>query len=88
MREREGLTYQELSERTGIARTKLSLWSWRLRREQRARNGFVEIVPRETTSEAGSRLELILPGGARLLIARGFDEETLRRVLSLLGSRC
>ena len=88
MREREGLTYQELSERCGLAAATLSWWSWRLRRE--SRSGFAEVVVQEGPgSEEGT-------GGVRLQlccdvlveVSPDFDADTLGRVIDVVRARC
>ena len=49
LRERRGLTYRELSERTGVSQGTLGYWAWKLRQEDREaaaeeQPGFVELV--------------------------------------------
>ena len=87
-----GLTYQELSEATGISRSTLSWWSWRLRRDRQL---FAEL---EADDEAESSSELRAADSAReiricigdlaVLIPVGFDADTLRRTLAIVEDRC
>lgn len=59
------------------------------RRKRRRRKNGVDFVPVRIVKErAGSSaaLELVLGSGQRLLIPRGFDETTLRRVMGVLSS--
>jgi transcriptional regulator with XRE-family HTH domain len=93
-REREGLTYAELARRSGESAHALSWWAWRLRQEggqdgkpKRARAAeFIEVkLSEEPEGEAASGLELVLASGHRLVIRRGFDEESLRRLVRVLS---
>lgn len=88
LRDREGLTYAELASRTGESPNALSWWAWRLRRETQDRRSerFVEVEmvdDNEGGRDAG--LELLLIGGGRVRVERGFDEESLRRVVRALS---
>jgi len=93
-RDREGLTYEELAELTGIAKTTLSWWSWRRRREsgQRRRGrsvaGFAEVVTVAEQPSQGTAMELTTPSGLALRIPADFDEVALERLLALLARRC
>ena len=66
-RDREGLTYEELAERTGVAKSTLSWWSWRRRREggQRKRSerirGFAEVVTVSEQPTRATTIELTTP---------------------------
>jgi transposase len=89
-REQEGLSYRELSQELGISRWTLYEWSRRLRREKeglrdqekRAPVSFVEVAPAE---EERAAIEVFL-GSRRLRIERGFDRETLLRLVEALES--
>lgn len=99
LRSSEGLTFVELSRRSGIPSGTLAWWSSRLRREESAdaptevRSGsgaFVELSPAAGPAsdvERGS-LELVLEGGRRLIIRPGFDEGELSRLLRALEAAC
>lgn len=92
----EGLTYRELSKRSGVPAGTLAWWSSRLRHEGRARSeAFVELsaavnVEREEARHEveGAALEVVLGGGRRLIVRPGFDEAELVRLVHALESRC
>jgi len=81
-RERQGLTYRELSERSGVAAHTLSWWAWKLRREAaESTPAFVEVeLP---AGEPGSAFEVELPGGVVLRVPPDFDASALRRLLGV-----
>lgn len=94
-RDREGLTYAELSERSGLAASTLSWWNWRLRREPTAAAaGFAELMvveadgaevePAGVERHAGLRVTV---GDAMIEVDAGFDARTLERLVSVLR-RC
>jgi len=104
LRERQGLTYGELSAKTGVSRGTLGYWAWKLRQEDREaavgrEPSFVELVAREGPGEpnparglvqvesAGSRIEIVLAGGRRVVVSGEVDEASLERVLRVL-QRC
>ncbi len=81
-RERQGLTLRELSQQTGVPVGTLGCWAWKLRREgerpgpgRPSAAGFVELVSQEA-GEPG-RVEIVLAGGRRILVAGAVDEERL-----------
>ena len=89
-RERDGLTWAELSRVSGIP-----VWTLRYRDRRRSteasspfrsRRRFlsVEIADREVP--AG--LELVTPSGLRVLVPPDFDADHLRRILEALGLPC
>lgn len=51
-----------------------------IRKPSRGAAGFVEVAP-GTVTTTSSMLELVLSGGARVRVPKGFDEETLMRVV-------
>jgi len=90
-REREGLTFKQLSERTEVPLGTLACWAWKLRREgaptASRKSGdarFVELVPQD---DAGGRVEIVLRGERRLIVDASIDEPSLVRILSALD-RC
>jgi hypothetical protein len=87
-REREGWTYEELAQRTGLNARTLAWWGWRLRRDSPTRPSpvFAEVVTAVEEPQAGVAIQC--RDGMRLLVERGFDGETLRRVLDLVRERC
>jgi hypothetical protein len=97
LREERGLTFGELSRRTGVPRGTLGHWAWKLRREDARgsdarRRGFVELVaqdggPGAPAEPSGSRIEIVLEGGRRVVVSGDFVEAALERVLRVLA-RC
>jgi hypothetical protein len=95
-RSAEGLTYRELSRESGIPAGTLAWWSSRLRAKGAGEAGsFVELtapISREPEHEGsihvGSGLEVVLPGGRRLVVRPGFDESELMRLVRTLESSC
>jgi hypothetical protein len=91
LRDREGLTYRDLSARSGIPANTLAHWAWRLRREGRSTREstpFVELVPglRHEDSAAG-RVEIVLRGERRVLVDAAIEPAALTRLL-LAIERC
>ena len=89
LRDREGLTYEELSERCGLAAATLSWWSWRLRREAREQPAFVEVDVMSDSVDSGD----ISPRMSRVTVRRGdwqvdvsgiVDRDQVRAVLEVL----
>jgi transcriptional regulator with XRE-family HTH domain len=89
LREREGLTYQELSERSGIAASTLAGWAWRLRKERSGQPAAAFVELRLGLLDGGSddRLELVLRNERRLLFAEKVDPEVIARLAARL-ERC
>ncbi|MBL8861277.1 MAG: hypothetical protein JNK02_04615 [Planctomycetes bacterium] len=91
LRDREHLTYLELSQRSGIPANTLTHWAWRLRRErlvQPAAPAFVELVQTASPpNESGSRVEIILRGERRVVVDASIDADALVRVLAAVD-RC
>lgn len=85
-RDREGLTYRELAEETGVSERTLAWWSWKLRRERREQTdiGFVELDVAEESITGG--LEVELATGHRIRVPAHFDEDTLRRLVAVLAA--
>jgi transcriptional regulator with XRE-family HTH domain len=83
LRERRGLTFAELSARTGVPVPTLSWWSGKLRREAASRPTFVELVPRDAPKPAG-RIEIVLRNERRLIVGADLDPEALAQLASAL----
>jgi len=97
IREAEGLTFQELSDRSGIA---VHVLAYRAHQDHLAARGkrarrskFVEVVaepepeadPQEAQVERSrAGIELQIPGGLRVHLFRDFDEDALMRLLSIV----
>jgi hypothetical protein len=86
-RERQGLTWAELSETSGVPRSTLHWWQRRLRDEDGPHFVRVDVTK---DPDAGTRepIEILLRSGHRLLVRGGFDPEDLRRLVALLDSGC
>lgn len=99
-REREGVSWAELSRASGIA-------VWRLRYRQRhakatrpppttalvprsPAHAFVPVVIRERVAAAPPRvmIEIETPAGYRLRVPAEIERESLRRVLDAIAPRC
>jgi len=83
LRDRRGLTFAELSRRTGVPVPTLSSWSGKLRRESGGQPAFVELVPRAGTTAPG-RIEVVLRNDRRLIVGADVDAELLTRVAAAL----
>ena len=83
-RERDGLTYRELSEASGIPAGTLAYWSSRLRRDARPA-AFDELRVVESESEhVATALEVVGPLGHRVRISPDANLELVARVLAAL----
>lgn len=94
LRARQGLTWAELSERSGVPVRTLLSWRRRLEGEARAAaespDPFVELtIDRGPASQAGGPFAFEIGlGSVSIRIAPGFDPCELQRVLEALGIRC
>jgi len=86
-REREGLSYRELSEQCGIPAATLSWWSHRLRAESRPAFAEVTVVDAEGSAGDSSGV-LIRVDDVTVEVARDFDAAVLARVIDVVRSRC
>lgn len=91
-REREGLTFRELSEVSGVPIPTLSWWARRLSEDPTRLHLSptcalvpVEIVEEEPEAEA---IEIHVGQGLRLVVPESFSEVHLARVLRVLSSTC
>lgn len=84
--EESGLSQREFSEQRGVPLKTLVRYLARYRREQRGKNQRPQWVAVEVGAKHGDAAELsiILAGGRRIEVPRGFDVETLRRVVVAL----
>src|SRR5688572_10721196 len=90
LRDREGLTYRELSQRCHVPVNTLAHWAWKLRREgsvQATTEEFVEVVPRGETATEAPRIEIQLLCGRRVVADAGVDPGKLAGVIAAL-ERC
>jgi len=95
-RERQGLTLKALSMESGVPAGTLGFWAWKLRQETLRSDptsdatctGFVELVPGpDALATASGRLEIVLLGGRRVVVADDVDEDRLVRLVRAL-ERC
>lgn len=91
-RDREGLTYGELSVESGIPVPTLSWWSQKLRKEPRGEGEppSCELVPVEIVEEAvdGGAIEIRVGDGLRVLVPASASESHLARVLRAASATC
>ena len=87
-RARHGLTFREISEESGIPIPTLSYWASKQRRDEDEDEAPAQFVPieLENDAEAGT-IAIELGSSVRVTVERGFDEDHLTRVLSVLA-RC
>lgn len=72
----------------GLSRDALEYWKRRLVAPSAPTLKLIAVAPaRCVASSQGAPIELLI-GPARLVLAPGFDGETLVRVLDVLGRRC
>jgi transposase len=84
---RSGLTAADYAEREGLSAGTLRWWSSRLGRLAPARTPPVVEVTFAQGPVVASSLEVVLVGGARVVVPVGFDETTLARLLTVLEGR-
>jgi hypothetical protein len=89
-RRRRGLSWDELSEASGVPRSTLCWWHRRLRggeaeTERPGEAGFVRLVgSRAAEPTSPPPIEIVLDDGRRVAVRPGFDIEHLRRVFEAL----
>ena len=87
LRDREGLTFRELSARCGVPAATLNWWSWRLRREAQPAFTELSVVDDDASGEGATGVRLRI-GELVLEVDRDFHPEVLGRVLDVVRSRC
>lgn len=70
-----------------VAGHRLRYWKARLEQSTAAKSKGLSLLPVRVVQASGSPIELILPGGCVARVSRGFDEETLARVVAVIGRR-
>lgn len=82
----------DFARRNGCDAKQLTWWKWRLGREAVAPTlvpvTVVGRAMRPEEAEEAFAIEVALPSGVRLRVARGVDEVTLSRVVRALGASC
>lgn len=89
---RSGETAEEFARGEGVAAQTLRHWKWRFGAEGKSRPAkrmaarFVEVVAALPSRGEGSNdFEVMLTGGVRVRVPSSFDDQSLRRLLSVLG---
>ncbi len=84
--EASGMGRVEFCRHHGLALSTMARYQRRRRQDQRGDLGPERWVAVELSSPqpADSRLAVVLAGGRRIEVGRGFDPQTLARLLSLL----
>ena len=84
--EESGLSQREFCEKRGVPLKTLVRYLARYRRERRGKNQTPQWVAVEVGAKRGDAAELsiVLTSGRRIEVTRGFDVETLRRVVVAL----
>ena len=92
-RRREGLTFRELSEGSGVPTPTLAWWSRKLEREDEGRSIAGALVPVEVIEEVEgceqpleSVIEIVVRDELRLLVPPTASDAHLRRVLRVLAA--
>jgi len=96
LREREGLTFRALAERSGIPSGTLAWWAWRMSREPRpaaCAQRFVELSeaadmqPRaEVVAPSTDDIELVIDERVRLRVGRSVEVARVARLVQALLS--
>ena len=90
-RERQGLTWAELSRRAGLPVWKLRWWQRRLSPKpgtRRPTGSFVAVQVIEPSRADPAPLEIVTPSGFRLRVPADFDADHLRRIVRALETEC
>lgn len=89
VRERDGLTYRELSVRVGVPANSLCQWAWRLRHEAAAavpkQRGFVQLtVAGAANTPSPQRIEIVLRSKRRVIVDAQMEPLVLTRLLAAI----
>jgi hypothetical protein len=84
--EASGLSRQEFCDQRGVPLKTLARYLARFRREKNGKDGTSQWVAVEVAARDGNTGELavVLEGGRRIEVGRGFDADTLRRLVAEL----
>lgn len=84
--EASGLSRQEFCDQRGVPLKTLARYVTRSRRERNGNDGASQWVAVEVATRDGNSGELavVLDGGRRIEVRRGFDADTLRRLVAAL----
>ena len=85
----EGLTYQELSDRSGIPIPTLGYWASKFRREEAQGDATSRLVPVDLADDSiPCPITIEVGAGVRVHVEPGFDAAHLSRVLDILAAQC
>jgi hypothetical protein len=84
--EASGLSQREFCEQRGVPLKTLARYLTRYRREQRGEKPVAQWVAVEVAAKRGdpAELSIVCAGGRRIEVRRGFDAETLQRLVAAL----
>jgi len=88
IREKEGISFRELSARSGFPIGTLSSLSRKIRLEQDPQVGFCELKVAEAPKVALSSVTVRFPAGHELVVDGQIDPESLKRLTRALLSAC
>lgn len=96
-----GLTAKEFAAELDVSPNSLTFWKWKLGRERGTPNAnatkatqsndvttlqFLQLVPTQADAPSSPALEVVIRRDIVVRVPRGFDEETLTRVVRALGA--
>jgi transposase-like protein len=82
--ERSGLSVSAFSRRYGVAENRLYAWRRILAQRDAEQAAFVPVRLLADNGSQDDTLEVVLAGGRRLRVPKGFDAATLRQLLAVL----
>jgi len=88
IREKEGISFRELSARSGIPMGTLASMSRKIRLEKNPQVGFCELKVVEATKAAPSPVTVRFPAGHELVVDGQIDPESLKDLCRALLSAC
>ena len=86
LRQRERLTWRQLSSRSGIPVATLTSWQQKIHKEARPRPAFVEVAAAPAAPRPAAAFTLELGDGLRVQVPAAFDADSLLRLLGVLGA--
>lgn len=87
--QQSGLSKKDYSLREGIQYDRFNWWSRRLEpRTDKPPVTFVPVSIKSSSSSHATSLEVVTPGGYVIRVPDGFNQQTLKDTLSVMGSAC
>lgn len=88
-REREGLTFEELSRRSGVPAGTLGWWSAKLRRQRASRSHveFIELKVSDVVPVPSAKVEIVTRSERRIVVDLDANPEHVARLVAAL-ERC